>query len=219
MKTNEVVFIIDKSGSMSDLVSDTIGGFNSMLNEQKENNVDGKVLVSTVLFNERRKVVHDREDIVNVKEMTKKNYVPSGCTALIDAIGYGIKHISSVHKYIRPEDIPDHTLFIIITDGLENASHTYSSNEVKEMIKDKQDNDNWEFMFIGANIDSVETAEEMGIDKDYAINYMADEIGQGLVYKSVSKKISASRKANRFCKTSNRCFAEVTTDYNSRKKS
>ena len=218
MKTNEVVFIIDKSGSMSDLVSDTIGGFNSMLNEQKENNVDGKVLVSTVLFNERRKVVHDREDIVNVKEMTKKNYVPSGCTALIDAIGYGIKHISNIHKYIRPEDIPDHTLFIIITDGLENASHTYSSDEVKEMIKEKQDKDNWEFMFIGANIDSVETAEDMGIDKDYAINYMADGIGQGLVYKSVSKKISASRKAKRFCKSSNVCMKAVTEDYNRRKK-
>lgn len=219
MKTNEVVFIIDKSGSMSDLVSDTIGGFNSMLNEQKENNEDGKVLVSTVLFNERRKVVHDREDIANINEMTKKNYVPSGCTALIDAIGYGIKHISNIYKYIRPEDIPDHTLFIIITDGLENASHTYSSDEVKKMIKEKQDKDNWEFMFIGANIDAVETAEDMGIYNDYAINYMADGLGQGLVYKSVSKKISASRKAKRFCKTSNACFAEVTTDYNRRKKS
>lgn len=219
MKTHEVVFIIDKSGSMCDLVSDTIGGFNSMLNEQKANNEDGKVLVSTVLFNERRKVIHDREDIANIEEMTKKNYVPSGCTALIDAIGYSIKHIDSVHKYIREEDIPDHTLFIIITDGLENASHTYSSNEVKKMIKEKQDKDNWEFMFIGANIDAVETAEDMGIYNDYAINYMADGLGQGLVYKSVSKKISASRKAKRFCKTSNACFADVTTDYNRRKKS
>ena len=219
MKTNEVVFIIDKSGSMSNLVSDTIGGFNSMLNEQKANNEDGKVLVSTVLFNERRKVIHDREDITSIKEMTNKDYVPSGCTALIDAIGYSIKHIDSVHKYIREEDIPDHTLFIIITDGLENASHKYSSDEVKKMIKDRQNKKNWEFMFIGANIDAIETAEDMGIDRDYSFNYISDSVGQGVVYGSISKKISASRKATRFCKSSNDCMKDVTTDYNKRKKS
>ncbi len=203
---------------MCGLVNDTIGGFNSMLKEQRKNNEDGKVLVSTVLFNEGRKVIHDREDIANIKEMTENDYVPCGCTALIDAIGHSIKHIDSVHKYIREEDIPDHTLFIIITDGLENASHKYSSDEVKEMIKDRQDKKNWEFMFIGANIDAVETAKDMGINRDYSFNYISDSVGQGMVYGAVSKKISASRKAARFCKSSNACMRDVTDDYNKRKK-
>ena len=218
MKTNEVVFIIDKSGSMSNLVSDTIGGFNSMLKEQKENNEDGKVLVSTVLFNERRKVIHDREDISKIEEMTKKNYVPSGCTALIDAIGYGIKHIDSVHKYIREEDIPEHTLFIIITDGLENASHDYSSDEVKDMIKERQEKKNWEFLFIGANIDAVETGKDIGICEDYLFNYIADGVGQAEVYRGISRKITASRKAAKCCKSSNSCMDSITRDYNKRKK-
>ena len=218
MKTNEVVFIIDKSGSMSDMVSDTIGGFNSMLREQKENKDDGNVLVSTVFFNEYREVVHDREDIANIPELTKKDYVPCGCTALLDAIGYGIKYIKKVHKVIRPEDIPDHTVFIIITDGLENASHHYGSSQIKKMIKEQQDKHNWEFIFIGANIDAVETADEMGIDNDSAFNYISDGIGNDLLYGSVSKKINIVRKTERMRKSSNLCFNDITEDYNKRTK-
>lgn len=218
MKTNEVVFIIDKSGSMCDLVGDTIGGFNSVLKEQKANNNDGKVLVSTVLFNEQRKVIHDREDIANVREMVSKDYVPAGSTALIDAIGYSIKHIDSVYKYIREEDIPEHTLFVIITDGYENASHVYSSDEVKKMIKDRQDNKNWEFLFIGANIDAVETASNIGIDREYAFNYIADKIGNSIVYDCISEKISTVKKAVRGCKSSNESLCKITKDHKKRSK-
>lgn len=219
MKTNEVVFIIDKSGSMHNLVSDTIGGFNSVLKEQKANNNDGKVLVSTVLFNETRKVIHDREDIANVREMDSKDYVPAGSTALIDAIGYSIKHIDSVYKYIREEDIPEHTLFVIITDGYENASHNFSSDEVKKMIQDRQDNKNWEFLFIGANIDAVETASNIGIDRDYAFDYVADSIGNSILYNSISNKIFAVKKSKKCAKSSNHCMHKLSVDYKKRAKS
>ena len=217
MKTNEVVFILDKSGSMSNLVSDTIGGFNSILKEQSENG-EGEVLVSTVLFNERRKVLYDRVKIADVPEMTTKDYKPSGCTALIDAIGYSIKHIKKIYKYIREEDVPDHTLFVIITDGLENSSRDFSSSEVKKMIKEQQDKHNWEFLFIGANIDAIETATHYGIDRDYSFNYLADETGTSKVYDAVSKKVSMTRNAVRNMKSSNFCLCAITADYEKRSK-
>lgn len=217
MKTNEVVFILDKSGSMSDLVSDTIGGFNSILDEQKEKN-DGEVLVSTVLFNENRKVLHDRVKIADVPKMTRKDYRADGSTALIDAIGYSIKHIKDVHKYIREEDIPEHTLFVIITDGCENSSSVFSFKEVKMMIKEQQEKSNWEFLFIGANIDAVGTASNYGICEDYAFNYLADRIGTKKVFGAISKKVSATRKAMKCCKASNSCMGEITKDYNARRK-
>ena len=185
MKNNvtELVFILDRSGSMSGLEADTIGGFNSMLEKQKAE--DGHCYVSTVLFNGESLVIHDRLALAEVPKMTAKDYTVGGCTALIDAIGDAVKHISNVHKYIRAEDVPAHTLFVITTDGEENASRRYSSDKVKAMIKEKQEM-GWEFLFIGANIDAVETAARYGISADRAANYHADAKGTEMLYKSVS---------------------------------
>lgn len=218
MKTNEVVFILDRSGSMRGLEQDTIGGFNSVIKEQKEQKEDGEVLVSTILFDNERKVLHDRVEISNIKDMTDKDYIPWGNTALIDAIGYSIKHIKNIYKYIREEDKPEHTLFVIITDGLENSSIDYSSDEVKKMIEEQKKNENWEFMFIGANIDSVETAKHFGIERDYSYNYLADSEGIDVVYKSLSSKIGATRKCCKKAISSNKCMKAVSKDYIKRKK-
>ncbi len=187
----ELVFIIDRSGSMSGLESDTIGGFNSLIKKQKKES--GKCYVSTVLFSNNSEVIHDRISIDKIKNMTEDDYCPGGCTALIDAIGGAIKHISSVHRYIRPEDIPEHTMFVITTDGLENASHKYTSNEVKKMVKEKE-KDGWEFLFIGANIDSVETAGNFGIRSDRAVNYHADKKGTSILFETVCTQVSNLRK-------------------------
>lgn len=219
MKTNEVVFILDRSGSMEGLEKDTIGGFNRILKEQKENKVDGEVLVSTVLFDDERIVLHDRKNINDIERMTEKDYVPRGSTALIDALGYSIKHIANIHKYIRKEDIPEHTLFVIITDGMENASHVFSSDEVKKMIKHEEEKYGWEFMFIGANIDAVETAKSYGIRTEYAFNHISDGIGTGLVYGCINEKISNTRKTQRGKMSSNMCMKKIEKDYHKRKNS
>lgn len=211
MKKNEVVFVIDRSGSMCDLVSDTVGGFNSVLREQKENR-DGEVLVSAVLFNQDRKVLYDRVKISHVKEMTNRDYMPAGCTALIDALGYSIKHIKNIHKYARREDLPEHTLFVVITDGLENASRDYSSDEVKKMINEQKKKYNWEFLFIAANIDAVETAKHYGIEKDYCYDYLSDSIGTKVLYKCVSEKILDTRKCLKNKKSSNACMKAISDD-------
>lgn len=131
--TTELVFILDKSGSMAGFEADTIGGFNAMIEKQKK--LDGKVYVSTVLFSNRSEVLHDRCDISEIRPMTEKDYQVGGGTALLDAIGGAIHHIGNIHKYTRPEDVPEHTMFIITTDGMENASHQYNSRKVKEMIR------------------------------------------------------------------------------------
>lgn len=173
----EMVFILDKSGSMSGLESDTIGGFNAMIEKQKKE--EGDALVSTVMFSNDSIVIHDRIEVQNVPKLTEKEYFVGGCTALIDAIGGALHHIGNVHKYIREEDCPEHTLFVITTDGMENASRAYSSDEVKKMIEQKKE-EGWEFIFMGANIDAVETAKTFGIDEDHAANYVAD--GAGIRY-------------------------------------
>ena len=193
MKNNitEIVFILDRSGSMAGLESDTIGGFNSMIKQQKKQ--DGKCYVSTVLFDNCSEVLHDRLPLEKVPEMTDKDYTVRGCTALIDAIGGAIHHIENIHKYARREDVPEHTIFVITTDGQENASHTYTSENVKKMIEQKKEECGWEFLFIGANIDAVETAARYGIDKDRAVNYNADEQGTQILYKSVSKAVCKVR--------------------------
>ncbi|MBO4468295.1 MAG: VWA domain-containing protein [Clostridia bacterium] len=187
----ELVFILDRSGSMAGLESDTIGGFNSLIEKQKKQ--DGECFVSTVIFDNDSEVIHDRVRLAEIKPMTDKEYYVRGCTALIDAIGGAIKHIANIHKYARPEDVPEHTLFVITTDGQENASHKYSSDEVKKMVERRREKFGWEFFFIGANIDSVETAKNFGISEDRAANYHADTEGTAHLYNAVSQAVCCMR--------------------------
>ena len=187
----EVVFILDRSGSMSGLETDTIGGFNSMIQKQKME--AGQALISTVLFNNYSKVLYDRADVQKIPQMTEADYFVHGCTALLDAIGGAIHHIGNVHKYARPEDVPEHTIFIIMTDGMENASHIYSSDKVKQMIERQKKKYGWEFLFLGANIDAIETAGHFGIDADKAANYQCDGEGTALNYEVLNDAISAVR--------------------------
>lgn len=194
MKNNltELVFIIDRSGSMEGFERDTIGGFNSMIERQRSE--EGEVLVSTVLFDNFSKVIHDRVPIAQVAPMTERDYFVGGGTALLDAIGGAIHHIGNVHKYARREDVPEHTVFVITTDGMENASRTYSSTRVKEMIKRQTEKYGWEFIFVAANIDAVETAEHIGIRRERAANYSQDKAGYEACYEAMSSFVSMKRK-------------------------
>ena len=189
----ELVFILDRSGSMSGLEEDTIGGFNSMIATQKKE--EGEAYVSTVLFDDRCEVLHDRVPMDRVPAMTNKEYYVRGCTALLDSVGGAIHHIATVHKYAREEDRPEKTLFVITTDGMENASKHYSYEKVQTMIKKEQEEYGWEFIFIGANIDAVQEAKRFGIRKERAVNYVHDEMGTEAVYRSVNKAVCAMRMA------------------------
>ena len=180
----ELVFILDMSGSMAHLTDDTVGGFNSVLKEH--NDGKGEVLVTTYLFNNESKMIHDRLPIAEVPPMTCKDYSARGCTALLDALGQAIEHIVGIHRYARDEDIPEQTIFVITTDGMENASHKFSAEHIKAKIKHEQEKYGWEFIFLAANIDAVETAEAYGIDRSRAVNYLADGEGTQEVYASVS---------------------------------
>ena len=214
MKKNltEMVFILDKSGSMSGLEADTIGGFNSMIERQRKE--PGEALVSTVLFANESTVIHDRVDIRKVEPMTDRQYSVGGCTALIDAIGQAIHHIGNVHKYARDEDVPEHTIFVITTDGMENASHRYSSDEVKRMVNRQKEKYGWEFLFLGANIDAVETAARFGISEDRAVRYHNDARGQQLNYESVSEAVRCVRS----CAPLGRAWKDkIERDFSSRK--
>ena len=190
----ELVFILDRSGSMSGLERDTIGGFNSMIEKQRR--VDGECYVSTVLFDNESEVLYDRVKLGDIPEMTERDYTVRGCTALIDAIGGAIHHIGNIHKYARPEDVPSHTMFVITTDGEENASHRYTSKEVKRMIEERKERDGWEFLFIGANIDAVETAARYGISRDRAVNYHADKKGTHVLYDTLSDAVLCMRSSS-----------------------
>ncbi len=187
----ELVFILDRSGSMAGLESDTIGGFNAMLEKQKKQ--DGLCLVSTVLFDNQSQLIHDRVRLEELRPMTAEDYQVGGCTALLDAVGDAICHIGTVHRYARPEDLPAHTVFVITTDGMENASHKYSLRELRRMIEEKQEAAGWEFLFIGANIDAIRTAGSFGIQADRAVNYRADRKGTRVLYECVGKAVGSIR--------------------------
>lgn len=176
-KTNgqtELVFILDRSGSMAGLESDTIGGFNGMIAQHRCEG--GDVLVSTVLFDHEHEVVHDRVRIADVPALTSKEYYTRGCTALLDAMGDAIHHIKNVHKYARPEDRPARTMFIITTDGMENSSTRYTADQVRAMVK-QQEEAGWAFVFLGANIDAVEVAGGLGIRPEFAAEFACDAAG------------------------------------------
>ncbi|MBR6707402.1 MAG: VWA domain-containing protein [Clostridia bacterium] len=187
----EMVFILDKSGSMSGLEKDTIGGFNGMIERQRK--AEGEAYVSTVLFSSRSTVIHDRVDIHKVAPMTDRDYWVGGCTALIDAIGDAIHHIGNVHKYAREEDVPEHTVFVITTDGMENASRRYTADEVKRMVSRQKEKYGWEFLFLGANIDAVETAARYGITEDRAVTYHNDPAGQALNFEAMGDAVRCLR--------------------------
>lgn len=207
----EMVFILDRSGSMAGLETDTIGGFNAMIEKQKKE--DAKAYVSTILFDNYSVVLHDRIDLKEVPKMTDNDYTVRGCTALIDAIGGAIKHIGNIHKYARPEDVPAHTIFVITTDGYENASHKFTCEQVKKMIEHQKSKYGWEFLFIGANIDAIGTASMFGIDETRAVNYNADSEGTRILYETVSEPILAMRHS---LKISDDWAKDIEDDYNKR---
>ena len=195
MKNNitELVFILDRSGSMSGLEADTIGGFNSLIEKQKKQ--DGECFVSTILFDNDSEVLHDRVRLADVKPMTDRDYTVRGCTALLDAIGGAIRHIAHIHKYARPEDVPEHTVFVITTDGMENASHWYTRAQVKGMVEHQKERYGWEFLFLGANMDAIAAAEGIGIHRDRAAKYVQDTAGMELNYRVLSDTICAVRQS------------------------
>ena len=203
MKKNltELVFSLDRSGSMAGLEADTIGGFNAMT--QKQRKEPGEALVSTVLFDNETQVIHDRVPLDKVPALTQKEYYVRGCTALLDAVGGAIHHIGNVHKYAREEDRPEKTLFVITTDGMENASRRYTYDKVKAMIEHQREKYGWEFLFLGANIDAAREAARFGIRADRAANYHADHIGTEVIYEAVSEAV---------CQVRN-CAAPLSADW------
>ena len=190
----ELVFILDKSGSMAGMEADTIGGFNAMIEKQKRE--EGKAFVTTVLFSNNSTVLHDRKPLETIEPLTGKDYQVGGCTALVDAIGGTIKHIADIHKYAREEDVPEHTIFVITTDGMENASREYSSSSVKEEIKLQKEKNGWEFLFVAANIDAVETGARFGISEDRVANYDVRK-GTRVMYCELDTTVSEFRRSGR----------------------
>ena len=183
----EIVFILDRSGSMAGLEDDTIGGFNAMVEKQKKE--PGEAVLSAVLFSNDNTVIYDRTDIRKVEPLTDRQYFVGGSTALLDAIGGAIHHIVGIHRYARKEDIPDHTIFVITTDGMENASHRYGSDQVKKMIQHEKEKYGWEFIFLASNIDAVETARGIGIDADHAVDCLPDMEGSAMTFDAINKAV------------------------------
>ena len=217
----EIVFILDRSGSMSGLESDTIGGYNSMIEKQKKE--EGEALISTVLFDGQTDVLHDRVPLDKISPITEKEYHVRGSTALLDAVGGAIHHIGNVHKYAREEDVPEKTLFIITTDGMENSSRQYSYDKVKKMIEKQKEKYHWEFIFLGANIDAVGVADRFGVDRQHAVRYECDSAGTALNFQVMNKMVSCARGA-KSAKAMNEAFCseemldEVREDYKRRHK-
>lgn len=207
----ELIFILDRSGSMYGLEKDTIGGYNSMLEKQK--NIQGECKITTVLFNHKTEVIHNRVDMNEVRKLTEKDYEVYGNTALLDAVGESIQNMISVERHTKEEYQAEKILFVIITDGMENSSREYSLSQIKSMIENQRKNYNWEFIFLGANIDSIETARSLGIDEDNAVNYHADKKGTELNYKVMADAISDYRRIGRIEKSS---LDEIRRDYKNR---
>lgn len=212
---SEIVFILDESGSMSDLQSDTIGGFNSLINKQR--NEEGEAVVTTILFSTESRTLHDRVPLAEVEKMTTKDYCPNGCTALLDTVGDAVNHIANIHKYARTEDVPEHTLFVITTDGMENASRRYTTADVKKMISKQQEENGWEFVFLGANIDAAETAESIGIAPEAAVDYHCDAVGSAIQFETMSAAVTSVRKGKKLAK-SMAWRKAADEDFESRKK-
>lgn len=211
MKKTEIVFILDKSGSMSGLESDTIGGYNAMLNKQQKER--GEAIVTTVLFDNHYEIIHDRTNLKEIKSLTEKEYFVGGTTALLDAVGITINKIVNATKNTKREYQPDKVMFVIITDGMENASREYDYKRIKAMIEKQKEKYNWEFIFLGANIDAVETAARFGINEDRAATYNADSMGTQLNYSAVSNVISDIRMNKTVCKE---WKEEIEADYEDR---
>lgn len=210
MKT-ELVFILDKSGSMAGLEADTIGGYNAMLNKQKQ--AEGEAFVTTVLFNHDYELLHDRINVKGISPITERDYEVSGTTALLDAIGFAIQKINKVQKYTSKQERAEKVLFVITTDGMENASREFTAGKIKKMVQYQKEKYNWEFMFLGANIDAVSTAAQFGIDEDFAVDYHADEHGTQLNYQMVSEAVTKLRSGKKIEKS---WKEEIERDYNSR---
>ena len=218
-RLTEIVFILDRSGSMGGLEADTIGGYNSLIEKQKKE--DGEAYISTVLFDDTCEVLHDRVLINQIKTMTDKEYYVRGCTALLDALGGAIHHIGNVHKYARDEDRPEKTLFIITTDGQENSSRRYTYEKVKHMVERQKEKFGWEFLFLGANIDAIAEANRFGIKADRAVNYHCDKEGTAVNYRVLSETVSRVRhcSAHELDEVlSSTWKEEIETDYKSRSK-
>ena len=214
MKRNltELVFILDRSGSMASLVDDTIGGFNAMIEKQKKQ--DGEVIVNTVLFDNAQEVIHDRMDIRNIEPLTRNEYYVRGSTALLDAIGGAVYHIGNVHKYAREEDRPEKTMFVITTDGMENASVKYTYDRVKKMIRRQEEKYGWEFIFLGANIDAAKEAARFGIRAECAADYRGDSKGTSVIFEAINEAVCNVRSAKTLAADWKR---SVETDYKTRK--